>query len=187
MIEQAKEKLKAENKEVKNIGQKEKAVASSVLKTLISFCNQEVFAEAVMDPDKKFVDCLKSICTGVGNSISDLDVYKKAAIYYIPAADIEFKMIMTIGADASEVEHDGRQPGSKEPVCQTQEKPVTKIPKKPVQKKKSREKSPLAERITDPKLLDEIKARYLEEQKSEKADGEKKIIQFDLFGNEVVL
>lgn len=183
MIEQAKNKLKEENKNLKSAGQKEKAIAPSVLKTLISFCDQEVFSQAVLEEEKNFSDCLKNIVTGTGNSISDLDVYKKAAGYYIPNAGIEFKMIMTIGENLLEVDHDGRQPREPE-----KERPEKNKPKKAEKKEKPKEQP------MDPQLLEEAKvtmAKYLEERQDNHQDikkaGGKQIIQFDIFGNEVIL
>ncbi|MBI4856147.1 MAG: hypothetical protein HY818_05350 [Acetobacterium woodii] len=184
MIEQAKEKLKEENKNLKNSGQKEKAIAPSVLKTLLSFCDQEVFSQAVLEEEKNFSDCLKHIVTGTGNSISDLDVYKKAASYYIPNAGIEFKMIMTIGENMLEVDHDGRQPAAP-----AKERPEKKKPEKNTDKKQKPK-----EQTMDPQQLEEEKAKtkkYMEEQQKNKPEenkaGGKQIIQFDIFGNEVIL
>lgn len=184
MIEQAKNKLKEENKNLKSSGQKEKAIAPSVFKTLLSFCNQEVFSQAVLEDEKNFGDCLKHIVKGTGNSISDLDVYKKAASYYIPNAGIEFKMIMTIGENLLDVDHDGRQPAAP-----AKERPEKKKPEKKTEKKEKQK-----EHLMDPQQLEEAKvtmAKYLEEQQenpqSEKKSGGKQIIQFDIFGNEVIL
>ena len=184
MIEQAKNKLKEENKNLKNSGQKEKAIAPSVLKTLLSFCDQEVFSNAVLEEEKNFSDCLKHIVAGTGNSISDLDVYKKAASYYIPNAGIEFKMIMTIGENLLEVEHDGSQPAAPAKARQEKKKHEKNVEKK--QKPK--------EQTMDPQQMEEEKAKmkkYMEEQQetqqTEKKAGGKQIIQFDIFGNEVIL
>lgn len=184
MIEQAKEKLKEENKNLKSSGQKEKAIAPSVLKTLISFCDQEVFAQAVLEEAKNFSDCLKHIVTGTGNSISDLDVYKKAASYYIPNAGIEFKMIMTIGENLLEVDHDGKQPGAAEKDRPEKKKPEKKEEKKPKQKAQPMDQQQLEEaKITMAKYLEERQ----ENNQAEKKAGGKQIIQFDIFGNEVIL
>lgn len=184
MIEQAKNKLKEENKNLKISGQKEKAIAPSVLKSLISFCDQDVFANAVLEEEKNFNDCLKNIVAGTGNSISDLDVYKKAASYYIPNAGIEFKMIMTIGENLLEVDHDGGQPGAPEKERPEKKKPEKKEDKKPKPKVKT----------MDNQQLEEEKAKmkkYMEEQQKnqpqENKAGGKQIIQFDIFGNEVIL
>ena len=184
MIDQAKTKLIEENKNLKSSGQKEKAIAPSVLKTLISFCDQEVFSQAVLGEEKNLADCLKHIVAGTGNSISDLDVYKKAASYYIPNAGIEFKMIMTIGENLLEVDHDGKQPRESE-----KERPEKKKPEKKPEKKEKPKEQPM-----NPQQLEEAKvtmAKYMEERKdnhqAEKKAGGKQIIQFDIFGNEVIL
>lgn len=184
MIEQAKSKISEESKNLKGIGQKEKIIAPSVLKILLCFCDQEVFANAVLEEEKNFNDCLKHIVAGTGNSISDLDVYKKAASYYIPNAGIEFKMIMTIGENLLEVDHDGRQPSA----------PAKERPEKKKPEKKAEKKQRPKEQTMDPKQLEEEKAKikkYMEEQQKnnqeENKAGGKQIIQFDIFGNEVIL
>jgi len=185
MIEQAKNKLKEEKNNLKISGQKEKAIAPSVLKTLISFCDQEVFSHAVLEEEKNLADCLKHIVAGTGSSISDLDVYKKAASYYIPNAGIEFKMIMTIGENLLEVDHDGRQPaGTVEKVL-----PEKKKPEKYTDKKQK----PKAQQM-DPQQLEKAKltmAKCMEVRQDNNQDikkaGGKQIIQFDIFGNEVIL
>ncbi|OXS26382.1 MAG: hypothetical protein BI182_08270 [Acetobacterium sp. MES1] len=184
MIEQAKNKLKEESKNLKISGQKEKAIAPCVLKALLSFCDQEVFSQAVLEEEKNFGDCLKYIVTGTGNSISDLDVYKKAASYYIPNAGIEFKMIMTIGENLLEVDHDGKQPGAAE-----KDRPEKKKPEKKEEKKQKPKAQPM-----DPRQLEEAKltmAKCMEERQDNNQDikkaGGKQIIQFDIFGNEVIL
>lgn len=184
MTDQAKTKLKEENKNLKSSGQKEKAVAPSVLKTLLSFCDQEVFSHAVLEEEKNLADCLKHIVAGTGNSISDLDVYKKAASYYIPNAGIEFKMIMTIGENLLEVDHDGKQHRESE-----KERPEKKKPEKKTEKKEKSKEQPM-----DPQQLEEAKltmAKCMEERQDNNQDikkaGGKQIIQFDIFGNEVIL
>ncbi|OFV72092.1 hypothetical protein [Acetobacterium wieringae] len=184
MIDQAKTKLIEENKNLKSSGQKEKAIAPSVLKTLLSFCDQEVFSQAVLGEEKNLADCLKHIVAGTGNSISDLDVYKKAASYYIPNAGIEFKMIMTIGENLLEVDHDGRQPAEPEKERQEKKKPEKKEEKKPKQKAQPMDQQQLEEaKVTMAKYLEERQDNH----QAEKKDGGKQIIQFDIFGNEVIL
>ncbi|MDD3230981.1 MAG: hypothetical protein PHE09_17470 [Oscillospiraceae bacterium] len=99
LAEQAKQKLQDELKKFSG-GSKEKAVSKSVCKTLDSFCNEEFFAQAVWDSDKTLSDCCKAIMSGAGSSISDLDVYKAAVKFYLPGADVKFKMEITMNGTA---------------------------------------------------------------------------------------
>lgn len=101
MIQKAIDKLNAENEKFKG-DNKASAMRSAVLDVLISFCNQdEEFAQAVTESDGTFSDCMKEVSKGVGNSISDLDAYKKAVRFYFPGADIECTMrIDLVGAAA---------------------------------------------------------------------------------------
>ncbi len=84
-------------------GQKEKAMAAAVRRTLTDFCKQDgEFAQAVAQGGS-FVDCMKKVAEGVGNSISDLEAYTKAVQFYFPGAEIRMQMtIDLIGAAAVE-------------------------------------------------------------------------------------
>ena len=88
--EKALEKLEAEQKAV--TGQKEKIMATAVLAAVKTFCEQEQeFAQAVVQGGS-FAECMKKVASGVGNSISDIDAYKKAVQFYFPGAQIRMQM-----------------------------------------------------------------------------------------------
>lgn len=90
--EQAKEKLEQGGKEVK--GHKEGAMKAAVKTALLDFCRQdEEFAQAVVQGGS-FPECMAAVAKGVGNSISDLDAYKRAVSFYFPGAAVS--MIMRI-------------------------------------------------------------------------------------------
>ena len=75
-------------------GNKEKAMAGAVLAALKDFCLQdEEFAQAIVQGGS-FADCMKKVASGVGNSISDIEAYKKAVQFYFPGAEV--KMQLTI-------------------------------------------------------------------------------------------
>lgn len=99
IIEQAKHKLEDELKSFQG-GHKEKAVSKPVCQTLQGFCNEEFFAQAVWDSGKTLSDCCKAIMGKVGSSISDLDVYKAAVKFYLPAAEVKFQMKITLSGTA---------------------------------------------------------------------------------------
>lgn len=93
--EKAIQKLGEELKGFKSGNQKASAVKNAVHDTLKLFCEQnEEFAQAVVQNDKTLSDCCTSIMQKVGNSISDIDVYKKAVDFYFPGAQIN--VVMTI-------------------------------------------------------------------------------------------
>lgn len=98
----AQEKLQSELKKFKG-GGKEGAIASHVADTLTLFCKNERFAEAVLANKGTLGDCLKKIVSGVGNSISDLEVYQRAAAYYFPNAKISFSMNIDVDGVAMPV------------------------------------------------------------------------------------
>jgi len=99
----AQEKLQSELKKFKG-GGKEGAIASNVVSTLTLFCKNERFAEAVLANKGTLGDCLKKIMSGVGNSISDLEVYQRAAAYYFPNAKISFSMNIDVDGLAMPVQ-----------------------------------------------------------------------------------
>ena len=98
---QAVEKLDKEKKTVS--GRKEEIMAAAVMATLKDFCVQnEEFAQAIVQGGS-FGDCMKEVAKGVGNSISDIDAYKKAVKFYFPGAKVSMKLgIDLIGAAADE-------------------------------------------------------------------------------------
>ena len=84
------EKTTAERKDVK--GQRESIMADPVLDMIHEFCIQsEDFARAVAEGGT-FADCMTAVAKGVGNSISDVDAYKKAVQFYFPRAEIQVQM-----------------------------------------------------------------------------------------------
>ena len=100
---QAHEKLKKERSAVS--GSKERAMADAVLGAIKEFCRQEPeFAQAVVQSGT-FADCMKKVAAGVGDSISDLEAYKKAVQFYFPGAEIHMTLtIDLVGAAAEEKE-----------------------------------------------------------------------------------
>lgn len=96
---QAVEKLKKEKAAVK--GQKETVMAGAVLAALQDFCVQEEeFAQAIVQGGS-FADCMKEVAKGVGNSISDVDAYKKAVQFYFPGAKIKMQLSIDLIGDAA--------------------------------------------------------------------------------------
>ena len=92
--EQAKERLEKEAKDVS--GRREGIMAPAVKKTILDFCAQnEEFAQAVVQGGS-FKDCMAAVAKGVGNSISDLDAYKRAASFYFSGATIKFSMTIQL-------------------------------------------------------------------------------------------
>lgn len=67
---------------------------SSVVKALESFCRQNVeFSEAVLQTKKTVGELVDSIGKDIkGNSISDIEVYRKIAELYFPGCVVEFEM-----------------------------------------------------------------------------------------------
>lgn len=85
-------------------GQKEKAMAEAVLAALKDFSVQdEEFAQAIVQGGS-FADCMKAVAKGVGNSISDIDAYKKAVQFYFPGAKVKMQLTIDLIGDAAGTE-----------------------------------------------------------------------------------
>ena len=104
-LEQARERLEREYKEVK--GMKESAMKSAVRDALLEFCQQnEEFAQAVAQGGS-FPDCMKKVAGGVGNSLSDLEAYRRAVNFYFDGAKINFSMSIQLEPAVPEKERTG--------------------------------------------------------------------------------
>lgn len=109
IIRQAQDKIKPSNE--KKLGRYEKAVNSAVAKVLKEFCEQsEEFARAIVETDKTYDDCLQTICKGLGQSISDFDLYTKAGQFWSPGAIIEDKMKIRMSEYEAEEETEKPEP-----------------------------------------------------------------------------
>lgn len=76
-------------------GQKENVVKRPVADTLISFCRQqEEFAQAVVQSEKTFADCVAHVVAGCGNALSDIEAYRKAVGFWFPGAVVD--MVLTL-------------------------------------------------------------------------------------------
>lgn len=99
-LEKAREKLKKELPGVS--GQKEGAVKLSVMEALLNFAEQdEEFAQAIAQGGS-LRDCLAAVCKGVGNSISDLEAYRRAAAFYFPGSTVRFEMHIELAPEAGD-------------------------------------------------------------------------------------
>ena len=75
--------------------QKAKAVAQAVYDAITGFCEQqEEFAQAVVQSGKTLSDVCAAAMKGVGSSISDLEVYRRAVSVYFPGAVVD--CVMTV-------------------------------------------------------------------------------------------
>lgn len=48
---------------------------------------------------KTFQQCLDEAVKGIGNGISDIEMYKRAVKFYFPTADIHFRMTIDLCGD----------------------------------------------------------------------------------------
>lgn len=84
-------------------GQKEKAVAKPVVEALADFCRQsDEFAEAVTETGKCLRECLEEVMRGVGSSISDIEVYRRAVAFWMPGYTVEMQMLLTREGEKAE-------------------------------------------------------------------------------------
>lgn len=107
--DQAIEKLNKELKGFKSNDRYAKAVKTEVATTLKIFCQQdEEFAQAIVQTDKTLSDCCETIMKGTGNSVSDIEVYKKAVNFYFAGADIKVTMEIDLIGSAAESKPQGK-------------------------------------------------------------------------------
>lgn len=79
--------------DVKPKGRHAQAIAKPTADALMEFCRQEPeFEQAIVQSGKSFDDCLTAITKGIGQSISDLEVYSRAVKFYFPVAAVRFRM-----------------------------------------------------------------------------------------------
>ena len=107
---QAIEKLNKEEEAFKGdrYGQ---CIYKAVAAALRDFCEQDdEFAQAVVQTDRTLSDCVKEVTKGVGNVLSDLDAYRRAAKFYFSTADVKFIMQLDLCGDltAGEAEKRGK-------------------------------------------------------------------------------
>jgi len=88
-------------------GQKEKAVVKPVVEALADFCRQsDEFSEAVTETGKCLRECLGEIMRGVGSSISDIEVYRRAVAFWMPGYTVQMQMLLI--REGEKVENPGR-------------------------------------------------------------------------------
>lgn len=112
MTDMAIAKLDKELKQLQESKKKDMKISTmmeAVHAALVEFCRQtEEFAQAVVQGGS-FEQCMVAVAKGVGNSISDLDAYRRAVQFYFPGADIRVKMTVNLMAS---VEEDAPQPAA---------------------------------------------------------------------------
>ena len=96
-IEAVKKLREEDTKKVSN--EMQKYLLPYIADTCARFCEQsEDFAEAVLQKDKSLVGCLASLKLpgrGMGYC-SDFEVYRMAAQYFFPTADVEWSMKVSL-------------------------------------------------------------------------------------------
>lgn len=101
------------------VGQYQRAVAPKTAKALMEFCKQEPeFEQAIEQSGVDFQCCLDKVIKGVGESISDLEVYTKAAKFYFSTATVHFRMTIDLSGDNGHTEP---------PITMTQSKPKSSL------------------------------------------------------------
>ncbi len=101
------------------VGQYQRAVAPKTAKALMQFCEQEPeFEQAIEQSGVDFQCCLDKVIKGVGESISDLEVYTKAVKFYFSTATVHFRMTIDLSGDNGHTEP---------PIIMTQSKPKSSL------------------------------------------------------------
>ena len=92
----ASEKFKTDMKSAK-LTKKGSAVSGAVKAALEDFCRQNHEFEQAVLQGGSLADCIEHTVKGCGNSISDIEVYRKAVEFFFPTAKIQMSMILDLG------------------------------------------------------------------------------------------
>lgn len=94
-------------------GKHEGAMKAAVCNALKEFCRQDKeFSQAVVQGGS-FSDCMKAVAKNVGNSISDIEAYRRAVTFYFPGAGIHFDMRIDLCASVNGKEEQASGRGGK--------------------------------------------------------------------------
>ena len=108
LYDKAAEKLAATFDEVKD--RHGAVMKAPVRDALQDFAKQdEEFAEAIIDGGS-FKDCMAAVCKGIGQSLSDLEAYSRAAAFYFPGCKVRFAMHIDLIGDAAEAKAEDFKP-----------------------------------------------------------------------------
>lgn len=108
LYEKAAAKLEATYKDITD--RHGNVMKSAVRDALLEFARQdEEFAEAIADGGS-FKDCMAAVCKGVGQSLSDLEAYSRAAAFYFPGCKVRFEMRIDLIGDAAEAKTEDFKP-----------------------------------------------------------------------------
>lgn len=100
--DEAIERIKIEAEGLKNLSPHGNAVSKDVCNVLIMFCEQdEEFAQAIVQGGKKLKDCIESTVRGVRDSVSDLEVYKRAVEFYFTGATVHMNLTIDLIGEAT--------------------------------------------------------------------------------------
>lgn len=90
------------------------AVSGAVTAALEDFCRQNSEFEQAVLQGGSLADCIEHTVKGCGNSISDIEVYRKAVEFYFPTALIRTSMTLDLG--------DGGYSGEDKPITMSTNK-----------------------------------------------------------------
>lgn len=90
----------------------EEAMKGAVKDQLADFCRQDnEFAQAVAQGGS-FADCMAAVAKGVGGYISDLNVYRRAAQFFFPGAEVRMQMTIDLIGSAGAADKPSSTDGS---------------------------------------------------------------------------
>lgn len=90
-VKTAIDKITTELKDVS--GQKQNIVKQPVADALISFCRQQSeFAQAVVQSSGTLKQCMDAVVKDCGNSLSDIEAYRRAVQFYFPGAVVDMQL-----------------------------------------------------------------------------------------------
>ena len=91
------------------------AMKGDVLRQLESFAEQDdEFAQAIVQGGS-FEDCMKAVAKSCGQSLSDLEAYRRAVAFYFPGATVKMQLTIDLIGDAAKEEYTPRHASETKP------------------------------------------------------------------------
>lgn len=78
------------------------AMKDAIEEQLADFCRQNGEIAQAVAQGGSFADCMAAVAKGVGNSISDLEAYRRAVQFYFPGAEVRMQMTIDLIGAAGE-------------------------------------------------------------------------------------
>lgn len=88
------------NESYKGSNRHAKVMAESVKEALRVFADQNAEFREAVEQGGSFSECMEAVAKGAGQSLSDLEAYRRAAQFFFKGAEVVFEMRIKLQGDA---------------------------------------------------------------------------------------